>query len=166
VKIKVAISGIRDLDEASEAVVSLRVAELLSVEPAEVIFGGARGTDTVALAAACLSKSPKVKIVVMVPGKAADQPQEARGWISQCADEIVELGLPVRQKWTYLARNRAMIARAGMLLAFWDGEPGGTAYTVAEATKAGLAVHVEPVTRVVKGGKGPDLGSIGNRYPA
>jgi len=60
------------------------------------------------------------------------------------ADAVVVLGDPPAKygeaKELLLARNRKMVDVSNLLLAVWDGSPGGTAYTVRYAQKAGVPV--------------------------
>ena len=60
------------------------------------------------------------------------------------ADEVVVLAPvpsgPKEARRLLLARNRWMVERAGVVLAVWDGSPGGTAHTVRFAAQAGRVV--------------------------
>lgn len=46
-----------------------------------------------------------------------------------------------------LVRNEDIVAYADEVLAIWDGESRGTAYTVAAARRAGKPVHIHHVGR-------------------
>ncbi len=146
---RVAISGLRDLHPEDEAKVEEAILALAQARPSLVILGGARGTDTLALRA-LLASGLHQHLLVMVPGTLADQPSEARDAIEEnrARLEVRELGLSVSDKRSYLARNRAMLDEADALLAFSDGSSrGGTAYTIGEARRRGLAVEVVRVRR-------------------
>lgn len=137
-------SGIRDLDDASLADVELVVADEV-VDAAECRFGGALGVDTAALLAACEVAGP-ARLKVFVPDVLARQPREARNAVERCADEIVELHLPIGVKRSFLDRNEAMLAGADRLVAFTDGRAtGGTAYTIRRALERRIDVSVVPV---------------------
>lgn len=146
-RMKVAVSGIRDLSEGDLPIVEIAVADILSEKPEEIFFGGARGADTVALAAACaiLEGHRPPKLTVIVPRRIADQPAEAREWISECADQVIELHAPRLDPEAYRARNKEMLRRADSLVAFWDGRSSGTGMTIELAHAAGLPVEVIPV---------------------
>jgi predicted amidophosphoribosyltransferase len=137
----VAVSGIRDLSEASIADVELAAIEE-ATEVDEMRFGGAAGVDTAALAAIC--DAPIYKTVI-VPYRLRDQPHNATQVAKDCADHIIEMRLP-RSRTAPLRRNDLLLDGADRLLAFTDGrETGGTYYTIQEATERGLDVVVVPV---------------------
>ena len=153
----IAITGIRDLARSHLAVVDLAVAELVGGRPDAVLFGGARGTDTVALAAAwaALQGVRPPRLIVIVPARLRDQPPEARAWARRCADEIVELKAPALDRKAYHARNAEMVRRADGLLAFWDGRAGGTQRTIELAEDARIPVE----TVRLLGGVADDVGT-------
>lgn len=135
---RVAVSGIRDLGPAWYAEVELAVLEQAAVA-SELVFGGALGTDTVALAACCLATVPRR---VVVPFTVREQPAAAARVIQACATDVDELRLAHRPS-SYLRRNDRMLAGAQRLLAFTDGRTtGGTAYTIRKAHALGLQVVV------------------------
>ena len=154
----VAITGHRHLLPADAALVTARVEALIyEVRPAVVIFGGAVGVDTVALAAAQHHRSHRggtvrahhSRLVVIVPDVVAAQPHEAREAIRLYADEVVELRNPITStdQWAaYHARNRVMVDRATHVLGFWDGDTRtGTGSCVAYAARMGREVWVETI---------------------
>ncbi len=154
----VAITGSRSVTEADAAHVA-RIVEALvyEVRPAEIIFGGAVGVDTIALAAAqhhrsCGGRTVRAhrsRLVVIVPDVVAAQPHAAREAIRLYADEVVEL----RRKITradgfaaYHARNREMVDRATTVLGFWNGDPrSGTHACLAYAARIGRDAWVETI---------------------
>ena len=154
----VAITGHRKLSPADGALVTARVEALIyDVRPAAVIFGGAVGVDTVALAAAQHHRSygghtvraHRSRLVVIVPDVVAAQPHEAREAIRLYADEVVEMRNPIKRVdgWAaYYARNEAMVNRATHVLAFWDGDTRtGTGSCVAYAARMGREAWVETI---------------------
>lgn len=141
---KIAVSGMRDIVPSDYPIIEIQIADILSEHPQELLFGGARGTDTVALAAACamLGGARPPKLTVIVPKRVKDQPLEAQEWISECADEVIELKAARLDTKAYWQRNRALISRSDGLVAFWDGRSGGTGMTIRLAEEMGKPVHV------------------------
>lgn len=141
---KIAVSGMRDIVPADYPIIEIQIADILSEHPEEILFGGARGADTVALAAACamLGVIRPPKLIVIVPKRVKDQPPEAQEWISECADEVVELKAARLDGRAYWQRNKALISRADGLVAFWDGRSGGTGMTIRLAEEMGKPVHI------------------------
>jgi hypothetical protein len=142
--LKVAVSGSRQPNPEDESEIEKTIRTVVARQRSSaMIFGGARGTDTVALRAARAgrgrAKTPR--LVVIVPGTAKEQPSAARACIAQCADEVIELGLPLRAP-SFLRRNAEMLKRADVLIAFWDGRPGGTSWTLNEARRRGIPSRI------------------------
>ena len=154
----VAITGHRKLSPADAALVTARVEALIyDVRPSVVIFGGAVGVDTVALAAARHHRSHhggtvrahRSRLVVIVPDTVTAQPHEAREAIRACADEVVEMRHTITRTdgWAaYHLRNEAMVDRATHVLGFWDGDVRtGTGSCLAYASRMGREVWVEKI---------------------
>lgn len=151
----VAVSGLRDVLEDDHTVIARAIDELLAPGTIRTVrFGGARGSDTVALRAA--RRHVSVSLEVIVPGHVDDQPEDARAAIYECADNIIELGLPASEPRSYLRRNDALLdgpygmfrgaigtsSRAHQLVAFTDGRrSGGTAYTIRRAETLNIPVR-------------------------
>jgi hypothetical protein len=145
--LKVAVSGSRQPNPEDEAEIEKTIRIVISRQrPPAMIFGGARGTDTVALHAAdaARGRAKTPRLVVIVPGIAKEQPAAARACISQCADEVIELGLPLRAS-SFLRRNAEILKRADVLFAFWDGRQGGTSWTLNEARRHGIPAGIVPL---------------------
>jgi hypothetical protein len=154
----VAITGSRSVTAADAAHVE-RIVEALvyEVRPAEIIFGGATGVDTIALASAQHHRSHhggtvrahRSRLVVIVPDVVAVQPHEAREAIRLYADEVVELRQRITRDdgWAaYHARNHAMCDRATHVLGFWNGDPrSGTGACLAYAARIGRPLWVETI---------------------
>jgi hypothetical protein len=146
--LRIAVSGARRLHVEDEPEIAKGIdGAIRRWRPKEMIFGGARGADTEALRAARRVRAGRAwpRLVVVVPGRAGDQPQAARECAEACADEVVEMGLPLNDKSSYLKRNAEILSRADRLLAFWDGAGGGTSWTINEARRRALPVEVVPV---------------------
>ena len=139
---RIAISGIRDLAANATALIEQTIARLLSTPRTELRFGGARGTDTVALAAAGRLAVPDVLLTVIVPGTVSQQPVDAQEAIRKYGQRLVEMKLVLADKRSYQQRNIALLAEADGLLAFWHGRPGGTANCVSAARQIKLPVEV------------------------
>jgi len=154
---RIAISGTRDISSIGISVVRNRMKEIMLECPEKLIFGGARGTDTVALMSAgdlrTSTGSPKFEVIV--PRRLKDQPLEAQRVIRQYADEVFELGSPRLDASAYRRRNRELVSRADHLVAFWDGCSSGTGMTIAIAREIGISVEVIQVdgSSVVDGNK-------------
>ncbi len=148
-KIRIAITANRNLTRADEAMIGATMLGLVRMpDVEEIIFGGARGGDTVALiAAGGGSRSGKgtrivrPKCVVIVPCRVADQPHDAREAIRVFADEVVELGLPITRDdgfAAYKRRNEAMADRGTHLGSFWNGDyKSGTWNCISYARRIG-----------------------------
>lgn len=140
----VAFTGIRDVDPRMSDVIDMAVLDEVAAGATELRFGGAIGSDTIALEAACDHGSPRR--VVYVPFRVGQQPWAARRAIEHCADEIVELDLPSGKR-AFLVRNDAMIKGVQRVVAFTDGRTtGGTHYTSSRAERAGIPVSIVPVS--------------------
>lgn len=148
----VTISGIRDLDPDCDQDVINGIGALFRHRGpglTELRFGGARGTDTLALRAAHTYRGDRStpRLVVYLPCTRGVAPREARSSLS-LADEVIEMGGNPGDKGSYLRRNVRMTAGADMLLAFADGETGGTGHAIACArVKGGVEVQVLAVRR-------------------
>jgi hypothetical protein len=142
-----AITGIRDLSSASEPDVWNAIADEIHSGVACMRFGGAEGTDTLALEAACHFRGQRrLSLDVYVPALLGDQSRKAVRVIRKCADEVYELDGEPDSKRSFLRRNDAMIEGADRLLAFTDGrDTGGTSYTIEQALENELEVVVVPV---------------------
>jgi predicted Rossmann fold nucleotide-binding protein DprA/Smf involved in DNA uptake len=120
-------------------------------EDALVIAGGAAGIDTLALDWA-LAQS-RARILVALPGRVDDQPAEARDSIVAAARwsqrvEVVELRhADFSSTAAYHSRNRWMVDRAGLLVAFprGDNPASGTWHTIGYAADRGLPRLIVPI---------------------
>jgi uncharacterized phage-like protein YoqJ len=124
--------------------------ELFEVEPDTFYFGGARGSDTLALVAAGNLKNEfdvTTELVVVVPWTLEDQPSAVRPAVTEHADRVVELEheAPVGTGRGYHARNEWMIDQADRCRVFWNGESSGTKATAEKADEAGLTIRVHEI---------------------
>ena len=151
------ISGHRDLADGDDLIVRKAMVEFIGYNDFDyLMFGGARGVDTLALAIALDLRETATKkpmLIVVVPDTLAAQPQETRV-TSARADRVIELQHPVTPSdrfWALRHRNEFMIDWVfplGRLLAFWNGEKSGTANAFYYARD-----YIEVSTRMIKGRK-------------
>lgn len=133
------VTGIRDLHPDDEPIVWSEMDEAVAThKPEAVVFGGARGVDSVALRAVA-EYYPRMKRIVIVPGRVDQQPRAAQYAIVRCATEVVELALDLNDKSAWIVRNEEMLRRGSAqpgarVIGFTDGSAsGGTARTVESA---------------------------------
>ncbi len=122
------------------------IAEHISNGILTFVTGGALGFDT--LAAQCVlkarSKNQGVRLVMILPCR-----DQCAKWAS--ADrQVYEKHIASADKVYFLnekyvtgcmhQRNRAMLDQSGFCIAYYDGKPGGTAYTFKLAEEQGLVV--------------------------
>lgn len=114
----------------------------------EIYFGGAIGTDTIALQAAldvvCLDKP---ELIAVVPDTHKSQPLEARDALFK-ADQLIELRNQITQNdgyRSYQIRNEYMVDHSIVTVAFWDNTiKSGTYNCLAYALKNNkIVLHVE-----------------------
>ena len=130
----------------------------------EFITGVAMGFDTwVAEDVLALKQEfPAVKLLCAVPfpeqaGKWSRADKLRRERIIESADSVTVTS-PEYSKSCFFTRNRYMVDRSDVVVCCFDGQKGGTAYTVDYARKRGLAiVQINPMDNVVSivGGKKP-----------
>ena len=144
-----ALTGHRNIAHAVERGLEQRlldVIEELAQEGVEVFYtGGARGFDT--LAALCVLRlRPRlgIRLCVCVPFEKQDKDFDSRGkdlyrTILSDADEVIYVS-DGYGKNVYHKRNRYMVDRGEICVAFLQSDSGGTAYTVGYALKKGKRV--------------------------
>jgi hypothetical protein len=151
---RVAITANRDLAPGDFDRIERAMRDLCALRPNEIIFGGARGGDTVALEWAGFYRIAPTRLVVIVPDTIMMQSREAQSAIRLWSDEVVELRNPITRDDRFAAmkvRNAAMIDRAheangGRLLGFWDGDRrSGTYSCLAYAVSVWCPLWVVPI---------------------
>lgn len=156
------VSGHRELADGDDAIIRKTMVEFIGFGEFDfIMLGGARGTDTFALAAALdlRDTSPKPPLlIVVVPDTLAMQPRET--WAtSEKADRVIELGHPITREdnfWSLRHRNEFMIDWVfpkGRVLAFWNGEKSGTANAVFYARDQGLEVSTRAIKSIPRAPK-------------
>lgn len=110
------------------------------------LCGMAAGFDLAAAEAVlcCREELPDVRLVAVIPFEgqesrfsAADRERYAR--VRAAADSEVVL-LPAYRPGCYARRNDYLVDRASVVVAWYDGSPGGTHYTVRRALRRGREV--------------------------
>lgn len=163
----VVVTGIRDLDYTlGKGTVVHKLGEIVWGHPIGVVFGGARGVDTVALRAAWLARGgpdgmPLTRFVVVVPGTVEQQPRGTQATTRECADEVIELRMPLHQPGSFHKRNERMLRLAEersdglplrpICVGFTDDldpRAGGTASCMSLARRLAIEVEHVPTPRV------------------
>lgn len=145
-----AFTGHRDIDQSEYeklATAIYGVVGQLYQEGFRTFYcGGALGFDTVAAVTLLNIKQlyPDLRLVVAQPC-----PEQSERWtpsskalydrILQRADEVVTIA-PAYTKGCMLERNRYMVDRSELLVAYVKRESGGSAYTLRYAKKKGVRV--------------------------
>lgn len=111
-------------------------------KPTRVISGMALGWD-MALAEAALGLGIPLVAAVPFKGQESVWPQDAQrryAALLGLAAEVVYVCKPGYEAWKYQRRNEWMTDRCDVLLALWNGTPGGTANCVRYAQKKGKKI--------------------------
>ena len=118
----------------------------------DFMSGGALGFDQMAarIVLSLREKYPWVRLIMVIPfdGQADKWSQEQRGrWLEiiKASDRVIHLSHSY-DKGVFFRRNHYMVDHADLLLAAYDGQPGGTAGTVAYARRHGVrVVRIPPI---------------------
>lgn len=103
-----------------------------------LVLGGALGVDHLALR---LAIEHNAETTVVLPGTIASAPNATRTLLESSCVSVVELGLDLSERGSYLTRNIAMLGMADALLAVWSGNHAtGTGYTVNQARKRWMPI--------------------------
>ncbi len=148
---KIAITGTRDVAPGGRELIKRALNEVIASrnDIEAIIFGGARGTDTVALECAYEIKREmqrNFELIVVVPFKIEKQPRAAQDAILKYATRVIELNLPFSMGG-YHKRNEELVKMADLILAFWDRKDGGTSDTIERARKHGKEIKVIELSR-------------------
>ncbi|GAA1821236.1 hypothetical protein [Actinomadura chokoriensis] len=147
---RVAVTGHRDLDEETSALVDARIREILAAGGRDIVGVSclAAGADQI-FARAVLARGGRLEVIVPAAGYAAVLGARARRGFDELtarASRVLPLTHAVPGPGPYLDAGLAMLERADHLIAVWDGAPargrGGTAEIVARARRLGRIVHV------------------------
>ena len=118
----------------------------------DFLSGGALGFDQMAarIVLSLRDKYPWVRLIMVIPfdGQADKWSQEQhRRWLEiiEASDKVIHLSHSY-DKGVFFRRNHYMVNHADLLLAAYDGQPGGTAGTIAYAKRHGVRVtYIPPV---------------------
>ncbi len=150
----ITISGTRTITDIAPTRIERLFDDLLApfaTPAAHFLIGGAVGIDTVALR--WIAERTGSALSVVVPCTVADQPRpaadEIERWRQEDRTRVIELGASRIGSAAYHARNRWMVDRSRLVLAFpLDPEPkGGTWYTADYARSRGTPFLVAPLRK-------------------
>ena len=149
----VAITANRNLTENDESAIFDKIKALVADDNVtQLVFGGARGGDNIALLSALhlrdevYNRTDNLNLLVIVPCKVIDQPVEAQP-IIRSADEIIELNKKIQPEddwFAYKNRNREMVLKSNRVVGFWDckSKESGTYDCMKTATELKRPVEV------------------------
>jgi predicted Rossmann fold nucleotide-binding protein DprA/Smf involved in DNA uptake len=137
----ITVTGSRDVDATKlNAAVPIAISAFLGKQR-HWLLGGAIGVDDVVTQ--WLLKQGE-KVTGVVPFLRADQPTPVQDTLSRLNGGCLELAFN-KTKRAYLDRNSFMVDHSAVVIAFWNGEKGGTWQTIQYALKTGRETHVYPV---------------------
>ncbi len=135
------------LREALEYLIGMGYVDFLS--------GGALGFDLMAaeIVLSLRERYPWIRLIMVIPfdGQADRWPEAQRArWrsIIEASDQVIHIS-HAYDRGVFFRRNHYLVENADMLLAAYDGQPGGTAKTVAYAKRHGVKVARLPPVRKV-----------------
>ena len=123
----------------------------------DFMSGGALGFDQMAarIVLSLREKYPWIRLIMVIPfdGQADKWSREQRGrWLEiiEESDRVIHISHSY-DKGVFFQRNHYMVENADLLLAAFDGQPGGTAGTVAYAKRHGVrVVRIPPVRAPIR----------------
>lgn len=135
-----------EIQDPEEVLVDLAVEYLNRVKPALVITGMALGWDT-ALALACVKLNIPYMAALPFPKQASRWPEQSqKRWrfllskaklvVAVGSDELADADIKAAMQW----RNEFMVDNAQLILACYDGTPGGTQNCVKDAQEQGKTI--------------------------
>ncbi|MBR0367770.1 MAG: DUF1273 family protein [Clostridia bacterium] len=118
----------------------------------DFLSGGALGFDQMAaeIVLSLREKYPWIRLIMVIPydGQADRWTEDQRKrWLDiiEASDKVIHIS-HAYDKGVFFRRNHYMVERADLLLAAYDGQPGGTAGTVDYAKRHGVrVVRIPPV---------------------
>lgn len=123
----------------------------------DFLSGGALGFDQMAaeIVLSLRERYPWVRLIMVIPfdGQADKWSQEQRErWLSiiEASDRVVHVSHEY-DKGVFFRRNHYLVENSNLLLAAYDGHPGGTAGTIAYAKRHGVkVVTIAPIKECVR----------------
>ena len=127
---------------------------LIGMGYADFLSGGALGFDLMAseIVLSLREKYPWIRLIMVIPfdGQAdrwTPEQRSRREAIIEASDRVVHIS-HAYDKGVFFRRNHFLVDSSDLLLAAYDGQPGGTASTVAYAHARGVRVlRLPPVRR-------------------
>lgn len=146
-------TGHRDYDGSAGDALRRTVGELYARGYRAFMSGMAVGFDLAAAEAVldCRRSMPGVRLIAVVPFQGQESrfsttDRECFSRILAAADEVVVLS-PVFHRGCYTVRNDFLVDSASAVIAWYDGSPGGTHYTVRRARRFGKElIYLHPDT--------------------
>lgn len=142
----VAFTGHRTYrDEACEAL-SLTLEDLYARGFRTFLSGMAAGFDLAAAEAvlALRARHPDVRLIAVIPFQGQERyfraPMRERYLRVLAAADDAETLAPAYHQGCYARRNDFLVDHARVVVAWYDGSPGGTHYTVERALRRGLEI--------------------------
>lgn len=137
----VAFTGHRTYDGSADAALRVVVRELYDRGMRTFLCGMAVGFDLAAATAvlACRGSMPGIELFAILPfeeqaKRFSGSDRELFRQVLAAADHTVVLS-PAYHPGCYAVRNNYLVDHASVVVAWYDGCPGGTAYTVRRASK-------------------------------
>ncbi len=111
------------------------------------LSGGAEGFDLLAAKAVLRHKERglDIKLVMVLPFASQEarysyEDKELYRYVCEKADKVITLFDRFEHNYQFLKRNDFLIENSTCLICFYDGQRGGTMYTVGRAEKAGYPI--------------------------
>lgn len=123
----------------------------------DFLSGGALGFDQMAarIVLSLREKYPWIRLIMVIPfdGQADRWTEDQRRqWLDiiETSDKVIHISHSY-DKGVFFRRNHYLVEHADLLLAAYDGQPGGTASTIAYAKRHGVRVAtLAPVKQAVQ----------------
>lgn len=138
-----AFTGHRTYREEARAALHRKIEELHAQGYRTFLSGMAAGFDLAAAEAvlACRTRLPGLRLVAVVPfeghiNRFSTEDRRRFDRITDAADETIVLSERYH-RGVYRVRNDFLVAHATRVVAWFDGSPGGTHYTVHRALQTG-----------------------------
>jgi len=115
---------------------------LFKLKPDYAIVGMAEGADMLAAAICRMLKLPYEAAVPFEGQSAYYKAESLEAYIKllEDADKVTLVSEGVYKPWYFQKRNEYMVDNCDLLIAIWDGSPGGTANCVKYAKKVGRKI--------------------------
>ncbi len=138
----ITVTGSRDVDTETLGRSILNALSVFLGKRRHWLLGGAIGVDD--LVTQWLLERGEL-VTGVVPFLREHQPKTVQHTLSKLNGGCLELAFD-RSKKAYLDRNSFMVDHSAVVIAFWNGEKGGTWQTIQYALKTGKQTHVYPIS--------------------